>query len=370
MHLEELKLANFKNYTTGEFQFSPDVNCLTGNNGSGKTNILDAIYYLCFCKSHFSSIDKNNIRHGEHYFSIKGRFVEDSQDDEIYCAVQEGRKKVFKRNDKAYDRLLEHIGRYPAVMITPNDVELIREGSAERRKFIDGIIAQYDKDYLIHLTDYKKVLLQRNNLLKHFKMENRFDPLMVEVLDQKMIALGEKIHQSRSAFIDKFQPLFQSYYEQICGHSEEVGLEYKSQLNSDVAYSEQLQKNLQADRYTQRTAVGIHKDDLIFTIHEHALKITGSQGQQKSFLIALKLAQFQFIKEATNKTPILLLDDVFDKIDDRRVGFLMELVSKQAFGQIFITDTHQGRVTALFDAVNIKVHEYQITDGESEKLQV
>lgn len=369
MHLKKLDILNFKNYSEGEFEFSERVNCFTGNNGSGKTNILDAIYYLSFCKSYFHSSDKVNIKHGESFFAVKGIFDIDQENDQIYCAVQEGKKKIFKRNEKAYEKLADHIGRYPAVIITPNDSDLIREGSSIRRKFIDGIISQYNKDYLYTLIDYNKILLHRNNLLKHFKSERKFSMESLEIWDMQLVSLGAKIFEERKKFLIEFKPYFLEYYGHLSGGNEEINLEYKSDLHSETM-DNLLEQSLENDRYLCRTSKGIHKDDLEFKIHDHPIKSIGSQGQQKSFLICLKLAQFQFIKKATGKVPLLLLDDVFDKIDDERIGFLMELVSKNSFGQIFITDTHQGRVSELFEKIEQEVKEFSIHKGSHEKIEI
>lgn len=363
MHLKNLSLLNFKNYEDAEFDFSPKINCLVGDNGSGKTNVLDAIYYLGNCKSYFNPIDKQNIRFDENFFVINSSFEIDERTDKVNCGVKIGQKKTFKRNDKIYDRLADHIGKYPVVIITPNDIDLIKEGSEIRRKFFDSIISQSNKEFLFQLISYNKVLNQRNNLLKHFAKERKFEMDSLEIWDKKLIELGTKINAERILFINKFSPIFSSFYEQICGGIEEASVIYKSDC-TDSNWEELLAKSLTKDRLLQRTSKGIHKDDYPFNINGYSIKKYGSQGQQKSFLIALKLAQFQFIKDQNNVTPILLLDDIFDKIDDKRVSYLMTLVNDNIFKQIFITDTHQGRIPELFKNIDTPMKVFTIEQGK------
>lgn len=356
---------NFKNYTDAELEFCPEVNCLTGDNGSGKTNVLDALHYLSLCKSYFNAIDSQNIRHEQDFFVIQGKFGSEEAD-EVYCGVKKGHKKVFKRNGKEYERLADHIGKYPVVIVTPNDVEIIKGGSEVRRKFIDSIIAQYSRPYLDDLIRYNKALIQRNSLLKHFFIERTFNEESLSVWDAQLVDLGVRIFEARENFALELTPLFQKFYAKISGEREEVALNFRSDLKTaDLA--ELLLSSREKDRRFQRTTVGIHKDDLEFEIGGHALKKFGSQGQQKSFLIALKLAQYEFIKQSTGENPLLLLDDIFDKIDDHRVANLMELVSENHFGQIFITDTHQGRVPELFRNIDAQIFEFEVKDGNINK---
>ncbi len=365
MHLNQLSLLNFKNYAEVEFSFSPEVNCLFGDNGSGKTNVLDAVYYLSHTKSYYNTIDSQNILHGEQFFVIQGEFSKGDEIDKVHCGVKKGHKKVLSRNSKEYSRLADHFGLYPVVIITPTDSDLIKEGSEFRRKFIDSIISQYNRRYLDDLISYNKALAQRNKLLKYFYLERTFDADSLEIWDLKLVELGIRIFKERESFIKKFEPLFMDLYKDICGGVEVAGLSYHSQLK-DQDMMTLLQQNLDKDRVLQRTTVGIHKDDLLFKINDFPLKKFGSQGQQKSYLITLRLAQFQFIKDAAGEVPILLLDDVFDKIDDKRVAFLMQLVSQHRFGQIFITDTHEDRVSSLFNEIDIDVKTFRINKGSLE----
>lgn len=362
MYLKKLNLINFKNYTEAELDFSRQINCLTGNNGEGKTTILDAIHYLSFCKSFFNPVDSQNILHDAPFFLVQGVFDDSGKDDEVYCGLKRNQKKQFKRNKKEYARLADHIGLYPVVMISPADSELITEGSESRRKFIDSVIAQFDRDYLETLINYNKVLSHRNALLKQIADSGKFDKDALEIWDVQLVEYGIMIHDKRHSFINKFIPIFQQYYELISGGREKVGIVYDSHLN-EKPFHEVLTAAINRDRAIQYTTVGIHKDDLDFTINEHSLKKYASQGQQKSFLIALKLAQFDFIKKIKQITPILLLDDIYDKLDDLRVKQLMELVSSNNFGQLFITDTHPTRLHDLFRQTNADYKVFKIADG-------
>ncbi len=364
MHLKKLSILNFKNYPEAELEFSSHVNCFTGNNGEGKTNVLDAIHYLSFCKSFFNPIDSQNILHEAPFFLIQGLFDTGDKEEEVYCGQKRNQKKQFKRNKKEYQRLAEHIGLFPLVMISPADSELITEGSESRRKFIDSVIAQFDREYLENLIQYNKVLSQRNALLKQIADIGKFDKDSLEVWDVQLIDYGKKVFEKRKQFIDNFIPIFQKYYELISGGREQVGIQYVSHLN-DAAFADVLAKALNRDKVMEYTTVGIHKDDLEFTINGHPLKKFASQGQQKSFLIALKLAQFDFIKNIKHVTPILLLDDIYDKLDDLRVKQLMELVSSDHFGQLFITDTHPQRIVELFKTTDANFKVFKIDNGNA-----
>lgn len=368
MFLKKLSVLNFKNYPEAELSFSKQINCLTGNNGEGKTNILDAIHYLSFCKSFFNPIDSQNILHDSQFFMVQGVFEMPEQDDEIYCGLKRNQKKQFKRNKKEYSRLADHIGLYPLVMISPADSELITEGSESRRRFIDSVIAQFDRDYLENLISYNKVLSHRNALLKQFGNSRQFDRTSLDIWDVQLIEHGKKVYASRQKFINNFVSTFQSYYELISGGKEKVNIKYTSHLNGN-AFAEVLEKALDRDRTMEYTTVGIHKDDLEFTINEHPIKKFASQGQQKSFLIALKLAQFDFIKKIKNITPVLLLDDIYDKLDDLRVKQLMDIVSSNNFGQLFITDTHPTRLADLFNNGNVDCKVFRIANGAIENFR-
>jgi DNA replication and repair protein RecF len=368
MHLKKLSLLNFKNYPEAELLLSKHINCFTGNNGEGKTNILDAIHYLSFCKSFFNPIDSQNILHEAPFFMIQGIFDLNDNEEEIYCGLKRNQKKQFKRNKKEYQRLADHIGLFPLVMISPADSELITEGSESRRRFIDSVIAQYDKDYLEHLISYNKILSHRNALLKQFARKENFDKDSLEIWDIQLIEHGTKIHAKRKEFIDKFIPIFRKYYELISGGKEKVNIEYISHLN-EFSFVEKLTKALERDRILEHTTVGIHKDDLDFLIDTYPLKKYASQGQQKSFLIALKLAQFDFIKAIKNVTPILLLDDIYDRLDDLRIQQLMKLVCSDNFGQLFITDTHPTRLYDLFKSSDVEFNLFNIKQGKALKAE-
>lgn len=366
MHLKHLSLINFKNYPEAELSFSPRFNCFTGNNGEGKTNLLDAIHYLSFCKSFFNSVDSRNISHNEPFFMIKGTFDLENNEEEIYCGLKRNQKKQFKRNKKEYSRLADHIGLFPLVMISPADSELISEGSEQRRKFIDSVISQYDKSYLEDLISYNKILSQRNALLKRFADSRSFDEASLEIWDIQLIDLAQTIHKKREEFIKSFIPIFQKYYELISGGKENVGLHYQSHLN-EGDFVEVLKKALKKDLALQYSTVGIHKDDLEFLLNSHSIKMYGSQGQQKSYLIALRLAQFSYIQKIKNLTPILLLDDIYDKLDETRVSQLMEIVSGPEFGQVFITDTHSERIPKLFKEKKHLRH-FKVNSGNVESF--
>ncbi len=342
MVLKNLSLLNYKNFESQDFEFDSKINCIVGANGIGKTNVLDAIYHLCLGKSYFNPVTTQNIRHHQEFFVIDGIFDHKERSEKIVCSFKRGAKKVIKRNGKTYDKLSEHIGLLPLVIISPADRDLIIEGSETRRKFIDGVISQSDKAYLAGLIKYNKVLSQRNSLLKYFAINQIFDATNLAVYNEQLVEYGTPIFEKRAAFIETFIPIFQEQYAVISGGSEKVSLTYESKL-SNVDLLTLLEKNIDRDKALQYTSVGIHKDDLSFKISDHPIKKFGSQGQQKSFLIALKLAQFHFMKAVAGATPILLLDDIFDKLDENRVAQIVALVEKENFGQIFISDTHAER---------------------------
>ncbi|WP_299624337.1 DNA replication/repair protein RecF [uncultured Tenacibaculum sp.] len=356
MYLQKLSLVNFKNIEAQTFSFEKKINCFVGNNGVGKTNVLDAIYYLSFAKSYFNPIAGQNIRHHQDFFMVEGDYLVHERQEKIICSLKRGQKKVLKRNGKVYDRFSDHIGQFPLVIISPADRDLIIEGSETRRKFIDGVISQQDKKYLSSLIAYNKVLNQRNALLKFFAANRTFDELNLKVYNEQLVQYGEEIHLKRKEFLEKFTPIFNKKYQVISNDKEAVSLSYKSQLNT-VEFSELLDNQLEKDRVLQYTSAGIHKDDLVFGIGEYPIKKFGSQGQQKSYLIALKLAQFEFIKKQSEITPILLLDDIFDKLDEHRVAQIVNLVNDDEFGQIFITDTHFERTE---NVVKLSNKPYQI----------
>uniref|UniRef100_UPI0040480736 DNA replication/repair protein RecF n=1 Tax=Polaribacter sp. TaxID=1920175 RepID=UPI0040480736 len=346
MHLQKLSLVNFKNIESQSFDFQSKINCFVGDNGIGKTTVLDAIYYLSFAKSYFNPIALQNIRHGEDFFMIEGTYALQDREEKILCSMKRGQKKILKRNDKVYEKFSEHIGQLPLVIISPADSDLIVEGSETRRKFIDGVISQQDKSYLQSLIQYNKVLSQRNALLKYFAANRTFDALNLKIYDEQLIRYGTEIFQKRVAFLQDFTPIFNEKYKLISQQKEQVQLKYVSQLH-EQSLEGLFASSLERDRSLQYTSVGIHKDDLSFEIEGYPIKKFGSQGQQKSYLIALKLAQFEFIKKLGHITPILLLDDIFDKLDEHRVTQIVNLVNGDEFGQLFITDTHADRTEAV-----------------------
>jgi len=363
MWLKHLSLLNFKNYTESSVEFIPETNAFAGNNGAGKTNLLDAIHYLSLCKSYFNPIDSQHIKKGEEFFMIQGDFEKDELPTTISCSLKKNQKKQFKRNKKDYQRLADHIGQFPLVMISPNDHSIITDGSEERRKFIDNVISQTDNHYLDTLIAYNRILLQRNALLKKAKAEYSLDLGLLEILDLQLVDIGEKIFERRKIFMREFHPEFVRYYTYLCDESEEVALVYESPLQ-EASFTDLLKMHLDKDRILERTTQGIHKDDLLFTIHGGMpLKKFGSQGQQKSFLIALKLAQYAFLKKNKGQNPILLLDDIFDKLDAQRTTKLMKLVADDQFGQLFITDTDGIRLQKIFEEIAHPIRIFDIQGG-------
>ena len=366
MHLKKLSLLNFKNYREAGIDFNEGVNAFVGGNGEGKTNLLDAIHYLSLCKSYFNAIDGQNIKQHEDFFILQGVFNLDGIDENISCGLKRGQKKTFKRNQKEYNRLSEHIGLLPVVMISPTDTNLITDGSEERRKFPDSIISQFDRNFLEDLISYSRALMQRNTYLKRAAQSRSFDLDALEIWNEQLTNSGVRIHASRQRFIKDLIPIFRYYYNFIAGEKESVDIRYESHLN-DGDFKSLLAESTDRDRILQYTSVGPHKDDLVFIINGFPVKRYASQGQQKSFLIALKLAHFNFVSKQKGIKPILLLDDIFDKLDDERVGKLMELVSRDNFGQIFITDTHPERLLSIFENIGVAIRSFPVKEGEVEK---
>ena len=362
MYLQQLSVINFKNYAQAELSLSEGVNAFMGNNGAGKTNLLDAIHYLSLCKSYFNPIDSQQIKQGADFFIITGSFNRDDKQEAIACSVKRNQKKQFKRNKKEYDKLADHVGLFPVVMVSPYDVNLIMEGSEERRKFIDNVISQTDAHYLDQLITYNRILLNRNALLKQIAITRKYDPTLLEILDEQLVIAGNKIFAIRKAFMEEFIPLFNQYYTYLTENKEIVELNYQSQLN-EATFEELLKKSVEKDRVLERTTTGIHKDELAFVISGMPLKKFGSQGQQKSFLIALKIAQYAYLAKNKGFKPLLLLDDIFDKLDDSRVQKLMQMVSHHDFGQIFITDTGRERVKSIFEKIEVDVTLFEVDNG-------
>jgi len=367
MHLKSLQLINFKNYEEAEFSLGDGINCFVGKNGSGKTNVLDAVHYLSMCKSYMNPVDRQNVRFNQHFFSILGHWQKGEKEISIHCAIKPGAKKVFKQNKKEYEKLAEHIGQFPAVMISPYDKDLISEGSELRRKWMDGIISQFNRGYLADIQKYSKVLDQRNALLKNMHDHGMFDRESIDVWNHQLIEIGNRIHASRKEFLDEFIPVFQHHYNQIGCVEEEVHLDYRSQLN-DYTFEELLVLFERKDAFSQYTNGGIHKDDLLFSIKGHPVKKFGSQGQQKSFIIALRLAQYEWLNRHLNIKPVLLLDDIFDKLDQSRVQRLMDLVSNNFFGQVLVTDTDEERIRTVFSNNNFSGKMFSVNEGVISEL--
>ena len=362
LSLCKLSLVNFKNYAHANVSFSQHFNCIIGDNGEGKTNLLDAIHYLSFTKSYFNSIDSQNIFHNASMFVIQGEFNAGTQKDEIFCAQKKGERKLLKLNKKEYTRFAEHIGLFPVVMASPSDIELILEGSEIRRKFVDTIVSQYDRQYLEDIIAYTKVLLQRNAQLKQFVKKGSFDLDSLKIWDVQLIELGNKIFSTRKVFSAEFEPIFQKYYELISEGKEKVKMVYQSQLESGD-FEALLNETREKDRVMEYSTVGVHKDDWEFRMDNYPVKKFASQGQQRSYLLAIKLAQFEFVKQHRKIIPILMLDDIHDKLDEQRVKRLIELTSSNDFGQVFITDTGHDRVQKLFNNIHTEVKMFHVKDG-------
>lgn len=342
MYLKAISLFNYKNFSEANFEFDTKINCFVGKNGVGKTNVLDAIYHLSYGKSYFNPLAIQNIKHGEEFFVIDGAFEKNERMEQIVCSLKKNQKKILKRNGKQYEKFSDHIGFIPLVIISPADRDLIIEGSETRRKFIDSVISQLDSNYLQELIQYQKILTQRNALLKYFALNHVFENDTLSIYNEQLDNLGHRIFEKRNQFLEDFIPIFNKHHQAITGSEEQVQLVYESQLFEKKLLT-QLEENISRDRALHFTSIGIHKDDLSFEIDHHPIKKFGSQGQQKSFLIALKLAQFEFVKKQSGVKPILLFDDVFDKLDETRVSKIVEMVNNDIFGQLFISDTHADR---------------------------
>lgn len=362
MILKRISILNFKNIQQAELTFSTKMNCFIGHNGVGKTNLLDAIYYLSFCKSSTNPIDSQIIRHGQEFFVVQGFYEqEDKTPEEIYCGMKRGRKKQFKRNKKEYQRLAEHIGFIPLVIVSPSDSTLITGGSEERRRFMDLVISQYDRGYLDALVRYNKALLQRNSMLK---AEEEPDPELMNVWEEMMAINGKLIYEKRAMFINEFIPIFQRYYSFISNDQEMVSLTYQSHAQRGEL-ADIIRESRAKDRIVGYSLHGIHKDELEMQLGEFPIKREGSQGQNKTYLIALKLAQFDFLKRTGSQTtPLLLLDDIFDKLDSSRVEQIVKLVSGEEFGQIFITDTNREHLDSILQNMKQSYKLFEVENGE------
>jgi DNA replication and repair protein RecF len=369
MTLDQFHLLFFKNYDEANLDLSPGINCFIGDNGSGKTNLLDAIHYLALTKSAFTALDAQSIKQGADFFVVKGRFSSPLLDrpETIQVSLRAGQKKTLTHNKQPYERMADHIGRYPAVLISPYDTDLIRQGSEERRRYFDSLQSQLDPEFLNLLIQYNGLLRQRNATLKQHSGGHGFDTLYLQALDDQLAPLGESLSAYRTSFLTDFTPVFQSHYEQLAEGREQVQLEYKSQLPGQN-FRHLLLANERKDLALQRSTVGPHRDDFSFLMDELPVKSYGSQGQQKSFVIALKLAQFEMLahrRPDTNATskPLLLLDDIFDRLDDKRIARLLQLVADHTFGQVFLTDTNLARTDQALAGINSDIRRFEVQAG-------
>ena len=359
MVIRKISVLNYKNIRQAEVVCSVKINCFFGNNGMGKTNLLDAIFYLSFCKSHVNTPDSRLICYGEDMCVVQGVYDYDGKEEEIFCAIRNGQRKQFRRNKKEYERLSEHIGLLPLVMISPSDSDLIRGGSDERRRFIDMIISQHDKQYLNSLIQYNKAMAQRNVLLR----ERRNDASLLDILEMQMGTYSTGIHEKRALLIDKLTPIFNEYYRMICSSGESVGLQYLSSLTGGDIIKD-LKESRTKDFMLGYTSTGVHKDDIEMTLDEQLMRRVGSQGQNKTYLIALKLAQYAYITSNGVTKPILLLDDIFDKLDANRVEKIINLVGGDRFGQIFITDTNRKYLDRILETMEQDYSLFEVEEGQ------
>lgn len=364
MYLKQLNITNFKNLEQVNLDLSSGLNCFIGDNGEGKTNLLDAVYYLSMAKSYFNQSDTQLIRHGEGFFMLQGLYERNGADEQISCGVKRGDGKVLKRSGKQYERLADHIGFIPLVMVSPTDSALITDSGEERRRYLNGLISQLDRDYLESLIRYNFALAQRNKLLKQAGMLDRD---MLDTLDMQLSDYGQRIYDKRTQIIESMTPYFTMVYAVVSGSKEDVALAYRSDLSKDSLYN-LLKQSFDKDRALQHTSVGIHRDDVEMSLGEHPIKRVGSQGQQKTYLLALKLAQFELYKKYTGIAPLLLLDDVFDKLDMARVAQLIQLVANNGFGQIFLTDSNKTRLDTILGNIDKSYALFRVKGGEVEAL--
>ena len=366
MLVKNISILNYRNLPDVSIALSPKINCFIGSNGMGKTNLLDAIYYLSFCKSAVTVSDSSNILHDAPFFMLQGAYCSDSGiDEEVSCGLKRGEKKQFKRNKKSYDRLADHIGSLPLVMISPADNELIAGGSEERRRFMDMVISQYDKEYLNSLIRYNRALAQRNVLLRG---EREPDAEMLSLIEDMMVAEAVNIYNGRVAFVSELVPIFSEFHNVITGGKESVSLAFRSHMN-EGDLSALLRASRADDRRVGHTTKGCHRDDLVMQLGGYAIKKEGSQGQNKSFLVALKLAQFHFLHRKGGEMPLLLLDDIFDKLDSRRVEQIVNLVSGDKFGQIFITDVNREHIDNILERIEGEYKLFEVVAGEVQQIK-
>ena len=343
--LEKIVIADFRNIGLQEIEFSPNVNCISGNNGEGKTNLLDAIYYLSMTKSAFASSDKFCFRHGTEEFSLAGTYrMENTLSSRFALKMTSKGEKKVRRDDKPYSKVSEHIGVLPIVMVSPSDISLVSESGEERRRFMNAVLSQMDREYMSALQQYNRLLLQRNKMLK----ENNVDRSLLEIIDMRMAAYAELVYKARKAFVEDLSPIVKEYYKAVSGDSEDVDIEYDTEL-AKAGLDQILAASFEKDRVLRYTTSGPQRDDLVFTMNGHPIRRCGSQGQQKSFLVSLKFAQYEIMKRKYGFAPMLLLDDVFDKLDMGRISNLLQMVASNDFGQIFITDSYKVRMAGIVD---------------------
>ncbi len=366
LHLESLKLRSFKNYEQASLACSPTLNGFTGLNGMGKTNLLDAVYYLCMGKSHFNLPDSSLNRHGSSFFRVEGMFRSGERTEHIVVKVEARKSKEVLRNGVPYERLSDHVGLIPVVFIAPDDTVLVREGSEERRRFLDNTLSQVDPVYLRELITYQRLLRQRNAMLKQSAAKGQFDPALIDVFDQQMGPPAAYIYEQRQAFLERFMPLLKANVAALSGRKEEVSCRFRSHQQEGELLS-LLRDAREKDKALERTTVGPHKDDLVFDLYGYPLKKFGSQGQVKTYVLALKLAQYELLRQEKGKPPLLLLDDIFDKLDRKRVEQLLQLLTERRFGQLFITDTHRDRLREIMGKVDPTYRIFTVTDGTVEQ---
>ena len=343
--LEKIVISDFRNIQLQEIDFSPNINCISGNNGEGKTNLLDAIYYMSMTKSAFASSDKFNFRHGTEEFSLAGTYrMPNGLSSRFALKMSSKGEKKVKRDDKFYQKVSEHVGVLPVVMVSPADVSMVSESGDERRRFVNAVLSQMDREYMAAMQQYNRLLLQRNKMLKDAVV----DRSLLEVIDMRMSALAGPVHEARKRFVADLKPIVAEYYKALSGDSEQVDIEYESELSKD-SLENILAASFEKDRILKHTTSGIHRDDFVFTMNGHPIRRFGSQGQQKSFLVSLKFAQYEIMKRNYGFAPMLLLDDVFDKLDMGRISNLLQMVASNDFGQIFITDSNKVRMAGIVD---------------------
>lgn len=362
MRLKKLVLNNFRNYTNASVEFNADIICIVGENGAGKTNLIDAVYYLALTKSALNNIDSQNIRYGEEFLFLKASVIKNQDHHNLLLALERGKKKVIKVNDAEYEKISDHIGKYPVVLIAPDDVTILLGGSDERRKFFDGTLSQTDQQYLSNLLTYNHYLKQRNSALKKFAESGKTDHALLDLYDDNLISFGKKIAEIRNKHLENFITDFKANYALISDDKEEVEINYLSDFERGGVSS--FSKMREKDIILQRTTWGIHKDDYEFVVNSMPVKKFASQGQRKSFLTALKIAQFDYISKVKGFKPLLLLDDIFDKLDDKRISHLLSMISENRFGQTFFTDARSEYTQQLFIEKNINFQLIKVEDGK------